>query len=212
MTTGTQKLNGTAKLEALEKNVAALANALQDTVNRIDQQFKIVAEELNRVNEINVALAKRLNAIIKAGDEGGVTSDGVKDQIVNEAAKELEGKVRMLVDQGVLVRDDSKLIDDDTFVVGREIDSEGKQINPRTQFLVRALQEEAKAAVLGKKAGDEIKDEKLGQVLILTEVYNVVQPKVEEESEVADAVSEQPAEAVGAEVMRTKTKRSIRKV
>ena len=193
-----EKMNASQKLEALEKTMAGFAE-------RVDQQFKIVADELNRISEINVALAKRLNAIIKSGDEGGVTSEGVKEAIVNEEAKQLKAKVVMLVEQGLLRLNNEKVIDEDTFVVGREVDDSGKEINPRTQFLVRALHEEAKSQIVGKKAGDEIKEDKLKQTLIIMETYDVVQPEVKKDFE--ESVESVPSEAAGAEVIRTKSKK-----
>lgn len=204
MTQPTQnKLNGTQRIEALERTIANMSA-------RHDQQMEIVANEINRLNEFITALAKRINAIIKAGEtDAGLNEDSVKNVMVNEAAKELKARVDMLKDQGVLLLNNDKVIDDDTFVVGREENSEGKEINPRTQFLVKALAPEAKTQILGKKVGDAIKNEETQQVLFITETYDIVQPKpqavVEESSEPAESTE---APAAGAEVMRTKTKRA----
>lgn len=164
----TSKMNASQRLEALENVIAGLGNKLEN-------QFQIVAEEINRLNELNVALAKRLNAIIKAGDGGDINGQTVKNVIVDEAAKELKSKVDMLIEQGILTLNNEKAIDDNTFVVGREVNADGEEINPRTQFLVGSLQEEAKTMVLGKKTGDSIKDEAAQQTLIITETYDVKQ-------------------------------------
>ena len=65
------------------------------------------------------------------------------------------------------------------FVVGRELSSEGEEINPRIQFAVSSLNKEAKKAVSGKKAGEFIKDEATGTSLEILEVYIINEPKVE---------------------------------
>jgi hypothetical protein len=195
----TSKMNATQRIEALENLFSSLGG-------RLDEQFKIVADEINRLNELNVALAKRLNAIIKAGDEGDINNKSVKGIIISEAAKELKSKVDMLVEQGILTLNNDREIDDNTFVVAREIDSEGEEINPRTQFLVGSLQEEAKKLVLGRKAGDSVNDAGLKQTLIIMETYDVKQIDTSTSFEENQESTEAPA---GAEVMKTtKTKKS----
>lgn len=197
-TNGETKMNASQKLEALEKNIASLTA-------KLDKQFSIVANELNRINEIQIALAKRLNAILKAGDSGGVNTESVKDVIVSEAAKELKARVDMLVEQGILVLNNDKAIDADTFIVGRETDFDGNEINPRTQMLVGSLQKEAQEKLIGLKAGSEIKDEVIQQILVITEVYEVKSVEMKEPEE-AEVVSKD--QAVGAEIIRTKTKKA----
>jgi hypothetical protein len=206
MTTNAKPLTGVQKVEALERSLANMAQ-------RHDQQMQIVADEINHLNNTVVALAKRLNAIVKAGEsDTGVNTDSVQKVMQTEAAKELKAKVSQFEEQGVIKRNDLKEIDDDTFVVAREEDSEGKEINPRTQFLVKALHPEAKALILGKKVGDQIVNDELKQVMFITETYDLVQPKVQEEDAAIEAPSEsdsQPQQqAAGAEVIRTKPKKS----
>jgi hypothetical protein len=193
----TSKMNAAQRLEALEGVIANLGN-------KLDNQFQIVADEINRLNELNVALAKRLNAIVKAGDGGQINNQTVKDVIIDEAAKELKSKVDMLIEQGILTLNNDKEIDDNTFVVGKEVNEAGAEVNPRTQFLVGSLQEEVKTMVLGKKAGDSIKDATSNQSLIITETYDVKQIQLPETTDVS--LEEPNAPAAGAEVMPMKGK------
>lgn len=195
----TSKMNAAQRLEALENIIANLGS-------KLETQFQVVADEINRLNELNVALAKRLNAIIKAGDEGDINGKSVKGIIIDEAAKELKSKVDMLIEQGILVLNNDKAIDENTFVVGRELNTEGEEINPRTQFLVGSLQEAGRNLVIGKKAGDSIKDEERQQTLIITETYDVRQIDTSASEEESTPAPE--AQAAGAEVIRTKTKRA----
>jgi hypothetical protein len=190
----TGKMNATQRIEALE-------NLFSNLGGRLDEQFKIVAEEINRLNELNVALAKRLNAIIKAGDEGDINNKSVKGIIISEAAKELKSKVEMLVEQGILNLNNDKEIDNNTFVVAREVDSEGEEINPRTQFLVGSLQEDAKKLLLGRKSGDSINDAGLKQTLIIMETYDVKQIDT---STSFEETQENTETSAGAEVLTTK--------
>lgn len=165
-------MNASQKLEALENKIAGLEE-------KLDKTIELLFERLNALADTDVTLAKRINAIIKAGDSGGVSSESVKDAVVNDAAKELKAKVAMLVDNSILTLDNSLEIGDRTFVVGRELSSEGEEINPRIQFAVSSLNEEAKKAVSGKKAGEFIKDEATGTSLEILEVYIINEPKVE---------------------------------
>ena len=196
----TSKMNASQRLEALESTIANLGS-------KLDSQFQAVADEFNRLNQLNVALAKRLNAIIKAGDSGDINNESVKNIIVDEASKELKAQVDMLIEQGLLTLNNKREIDDNTFVVGRETNLEGLEINPRTQFLVGALQEDAKKIVLGRKAGDSIKDEALQQILIITETYDVKQLEIPEDV----GVEGSEELAAGAEVMPLKKTKKAKK-
>lgn len=184
------KLNASQKLEALE-------NKITDMESKLDRAIQLLLERVNSLADTDVALAKRINAIVKAGDEGGVTTDSVKTAVVNQAATELRARVQMLIDNGLLTLDNESPITTESFVVGRELSSEGEEINPRIQFAIKSLQQEVQDTLIGKKAGESIPDEKSQTSMEITEVYTINQPKVEaseeQEAEAAQDVAEESA-------------------
>lgn len=182
------KLNASQKLEALESKIT-------DMESKLDRAIQLLLERVNSLADTDVALAKRINAIVKAGDEGGVTTDSVKTAVVNQAATELKARVQMLIDNGLLTLDNESPITSESFVVGRELSSEGEEINPRIQFAVKSLQQEVQDTLIGKKAGESISDEKSQTSMEITEVYTINQPQVEaseeQEAEAAQDVAEE---------------------
>jgi hypothetical protein len=160
------KLNASQKLESLE-----------NMTERQARQIEIMAEEIDRLSGVITALAKRVNAIVRAGDEGQqISSKQVNTLLVADAAKELEGKVNFLVDQGVLILDNTNEVGLESFVVGREVDSEGVEVNPRVQFAVKSLEEDGKSKVSGKKVGDLISGDD-GINMEILQIYSIEEPK-----------------------------------
>jgi hypothetical protein len=185
------KLNASQKLEALETKIT-------DLESKLDRAIQLLLERVNSLADTDVALAKRINAIVKAGDEGGVTTDSVKTAVVNQAATELKARVQMLIDNGLLTLDNESPITSESFVVGRELSSEGEEINPRIQFAVKSLQQEVQDSLIGKKAGESISDEKSQTSMEITEVYTINQPQVEaSEEQEAEAAQDASEESVG---------------
>jgi hypothetical protein len=185
------KLNASQKLEALETKIT-------DLESKLDRAIQLLLERVNSLADTDVALAKRINAIVKAGDEGGVTTDSVKTAVVNQAATELKARVQMLIDNGLLTLDNESPITSESFVVGRELSSEGEEINPRIQFAVKSLQQEVQDTLIGKKAGESISDEKSQTSMEITEVYTINQPQVEaSEEQEAEAAQDASEESVG---------------
>lgn len=164
-----EKLNASQRLELLETLVKTQSN-----------QIQVMAQEINKLGGITSALVKRINAIVRSGDEGQqVNSKQINSLLISDAAKELEGKVNFLVEQGVLSLDNTNLVGLDSFVVGREVNSDGEEINPRIQFAVRSLKQEGQDKVLGKKVGDVISGED-GIGMELLQVYSISQQTAQE--------------------------------
>lgn len=160
------------KLEALENSFMVQS-----------QQIDILAEEIDNLRKTIVNLNKRLNASIKAAEEGGLTGESVNKIILNEGMRELEERVSFLISQGVLVRNDAAEISDTNFVVGRELDTEGNVTNPRVQFSVVSIDKEVKDQIHGKKAGDVIAYSETEDSMEITEVYDIVDPKIKKSFE-----------------------------
>lgn len=159
------------------KNAAQKLEALEQAFVRQNQQITILADEIDRLRETVVALNKRLNASIQAGEQGNMSNESVNKIILGENMKELESKVNFLVEQGVLVRNDEAEISDKTFVVGREVDAQGNVTNPRVQFAISTVDPSVKDKFLSRKAGDVIAFSETDDSVEITEVYEMVDLK-----------------------------------
>lgn len=161
------KMNASQRIQALEQMMAGQS-----------QNMQYLAQEINTLRQSITSLARRINATIKAGEEGGVSNDTVNKLLVDENVQELKGKVDFLLEQKVLEKTKKKTIHDRSFVVGRELDEESNVVNPRMQFAVASLNEEAQGKVNNKKLGDLIKDfSGDGLSLEITELYDIAEEK-----------------------------------
>ena len=160
------------KLEALENMFMSQNN-----------QIEILADEIDRLRNQLVAVNKRLNSTIQAAEQGGISGDNVNKIILGENMKELEAKINFLKEQGVLVKNDEAEISDKSFVVGREIDTEGNVTNPRVQFSVGSVDPDVKKQIYGKKLGDVVAYSESQDSLEITEVYDIVDPKIKKNFE-----------------------------
>jgi hypothetical protein len=170
--TAAPPLTAAQKIEALERSFVAQNN-----------QIEILADEIDRLRNQLVAVNKRLNASIQAAEQGGLTGESVNKIILGENMKELEAKVTFLQEQGVLVRNDDSEISAKTFVVGREVDTEGNVTNPRVQFSVGSVDKAVQEKLYGKKAGAVVAYDGDEDSLEITEVYDIVDPKIKKNFE-----------------------------
>lgn len=157
--------------------------ALENSFMVQNQQIEILAEEIDSLRKILVNVNKRLSASIQAAEEGGLNNASVSKIIMNEGIRELEERVSFLVQQGVLVRNDVAEVSDKNFVVGREIDTEGNVTNPRVQFSVQSVDPELRTQLQGKKNGSVVAYSETEDSMEITEIYDIVTPKVKKNFE-----------------------------
>jgi hypothetical protein len=181
MTNQQKKLTATQRIEGLE---AALSGA--------NQNVQFLAQEIDKMRQMITSLARRVNATIKAGENGSVSNEAVQNLLVEENVQELKGKVDFLLDQEVLKPTSKKKLHDRSFVVGRELDEEKNVINPRMQFAIASLNKEVKEKLKDKKVGDFVENfSGDGLSLEITELYDIAEEKkqskkFEEEAEVKE--------------------------
>lgn len=162
------------KKQKVKANASQKLQALEDKVSLYDRNFDFLAEELDNLRNLVTGLAKRVNATITAGEKGEINPQSVNDIIIQENEKELKSKVDFLIQQGVIKLNNELEINDNTFIVGREITEEGIESNPRVQFAVSSISDEVKSKILGKKAGDSISLSEGNPNLEILEVYELV--------------------------------------
>lgn len=179
--------NAAQRIESLEATVNALLNAHNNNM----KSFEILAEEIDKVRELNLAVARRLNVAITVSESGQLTHEKVNAAIVDQNATNLKNSVDFMVKEGLLSPKEGEANGTD-FIVARELKDDGSVINPRLQFSMvqmNSLEDGKKLvnAIIGKKVGDVVKkDENDTTSLEILEILSVNDEKeiqVEEQKE-----------------------------
>ena len=173
-----------------KRNAAQMLEALENAFMQQNRQIQMLADEIDNTRNLITALTKRLNASIKAAEEGELTNDSVQKIILQENVKELASKVQFLVDRGVLTKADDAEVSDQTFVVGRGLDENGTVVDPRIQFHVGSLEKDLQSKLVTKKLGDIVKYDDNEPKLEITEIYKVTPLDVKKNFE----TQQQPAQ------------------
>lgn len=163
-----------------KKNATERLEDLETTLNQVIQHIQPLeqmAKELMGAKEALKLLNNKLDATVKAVNEGGqVTEDRLNDLMIQNNVRDLTAKVTSMVTSGLLVSTDT--VGKESFVVINEADPSGKVVNPRMQFLVSTLQDEGlKAKLDGAKAGSNILVGDQGASINILEAYNVSVPQ-----------------------------------
>jgi len=159
------KRTASQKIEDLERGIMS---AFQ-TIDSMARDIMVIKEAIK-------LLGNKVDSIVKASERGQPLNDDVLAKImVENNVEELKEKVNGLVAQGVLAS--QELIDDDSFIVGREVNELGEVVNPRLQFALQALQEDMRPKLKGFRSGDVINLEEGKLKFEVMEVYMVKAPK-----------------------------------
>jgi hypothetical protein len=135
-----------------------------------------MARDMGTIKEAIKLLGNKLDSVVKASAAGEPLNDEVIARImVENNVEELKQKVTNLVNQGILVASDE--VGPTSFVVGRELDAEGKVANPRMQFVVNALNPEVKDKFPGAKVGSTLELQEGKWKFEIQESYNIVTPQ-----------------------------------
>jgi len=171
------------RIEDLEKASVSLYQALES-----------FSKELGLNRETTKLLSNKVDAIVKVAASGSAINDEsvVKAMIQNNVV-ELKEKVNDLIKNGVLVSQDA--VDETSFVVAREIDDQGNEVNPRVQFALGALQKELQDKVKGSKAGDVLNLQEGKLKLQIMETYSIKAPQPPEAAAETDSAPADSAPA-----------------
>lgn len=172
--------------QAAPKKTAAqrldqLENALMSLYGAVDN----MARDLTTAKEAVRLLGNKSDAIVKLIARGeDLTDESIAAVMVENNIDELKGRVNQLIEAGVLVAEES--VTETSFVVGREIDNEGKFINPRIQFALKAMPAPTQKAILGSKPGDVVVIAEGKSKFEVLETYKIQQPKPAQQVETAE--------------------------
>jgi len=185
------KLTADQKFKALEQSIAELtgnfnkfSQETQTTFSKmvedfnaqlklINNQVTILAEEIDLLGQTMGKVDRKVTASIKAGEQGKLSQNSVEQIIIEEDVKELVGKLKFLEKQGAIVKKDDKITDERTFIVGKQVNQEGKETVPRLQFAIMTLSEEVKKYFMNKKLGDKVQMEGENDVVEIMEIYDI---------------------------------------
>jgi len=156
-----KKITATKRLEALEEAVLGF-----------QQRFLILADEIDKLSAGLMATTKTIDGLLEATK----TREAVNDIIVNENIKEMEQKVKLFQEQGILIKEEGEdaEVGERSYIVGRELDQEGNVLNPRIHFAYPSLTEEEKELFLGKKISEVImQDAESNTGLEILEIFSI---------------------------------------
>ena len=202
-----KKKTSTAPVRETKLTAVQKIGLLEEKLINHEKNFIILAQENDKLKNLITSLAKRLNATIKAGEEGGINNKSVNDMIVRDNVKELEGRITFLQEQGVLKLNNEALTAEKTFVVGRELDESGSELNPRVQFAVGSLDKDIQKKIIGHKVGDLLRLAEGDPELEILEIYEIVDPKIEQNFEESTEETEKVEETVS-KTKKAKAKKS----
>jgi hypothetical protein len=135
----------TQKIADLEQAAMSLFN-VNDNFSR----------DLMNLKEAIKLLDKKVNAVVQATTAGEALSDEVLTRImIQNEVEELTRKLERMVTLGALSPETT--VSENSFVVGCELDDEGKIHNPRMQFALKALPKEIQDKIVGAQAGDTLR-------------------------------------------------------
>lgn len=157
------------KLEVLSEQTTATARRvgeLELIVFNIARENEILKDALQLVHE-------KLDAVISLQSNGiPLTDENINETVVKLKEASLKERVDEMVRQGTIRPVDQ--IGDDSLVVSRELNQDGKVENPRLQFLVGRLVDQLKNKFVGKKVGDLIKGEEGKLDIEIIEIFDLV--------------------------------------
>lgn len=171
-------------LTATER-LANAENALIEAQHTMQGMYQVLLQATNDLliaKEALKEIGKKVNAVAELA---GLSNDAVNAQITKNSAAELKSKIDSLVAQGKLVASDQPTTES-SFIVGREVNADGVETNPRLQFGVKYSKPEFKPKAIGLTVGSRVPLTEDGSVVLeVLEVYEIKE--------------EAPAESVEAE-------------
>lgn len=161
--------------EEKAKTAGERIETLERTVGTLRKMIEVMATEMDKIQQSQIAIAQRLDATLKVASEGELNEKNVNEFVANYEIKRMKAQTDVLIEQGVFVP--SETLEASGFVIGRELDKDGVVISPRTQAAVASLPEEVKEKLIGAKIGDLVtfSDDKLS--FQVDEIFSIVTPE-----------------------------------
>ena len=168
---------------------------LADLENGALQLFHLnntLVKDVMILKEALKLLDNKVNAITKASNSGEELSDVVLSRIMLEHDMEvLAEKVKTMVLQGMLIAEET--VSDNSFLVGKELASDGTVVHQRLQFALKAVKPEHQEKIVGAKVGETVDIEENVKFLVL-ESYSIHAPEEAPQAPVSEAAPTEPTD------------------
>lgn len=169
------------KLPKSKEKLEALSEQALATARRVGE-MELIVFNLSRENEILrdalQLIHEKLDAVISLQSSGqALTDENINETVVKLKEASLKEKVDEMLNQGIIQNTD--VVGDDSLIVSRELNKEGKVENPRLQFLVGRLVDQLKSKFIGKKVGDLIQGDGDKLDIEIMEIYNLVPKSID---------------------------------
>lgn len=177
-----------------KRNPSQKIEDLEQAVFSIYQTLNVMGRDLEIIKEAIKLLGTQANASMRAAERGIPATHANVDELATEI--KIEGMIKIVKDMiSNNIITPSETITEESFVVGRDLDKDDSTIvtNPRNQFAMQAVQPEARAKLIGLKAGDVIQLTEGYNKLEVLEVYQVGVPTPAAEVLTTEAATEVPA-------------------
>lgn len=159
-----------------KKTAAQRLSNLEDTLKGTLQALGAVDNEQSVIKEALSLIGAKLDAVVELLREDKELSDAnISNRMIEKKATKMAEGTETLVKQGILVANET--VDENCFIVGRELMEDGSVVNPRIQFTVESTKPLLKAKILGAKVLDKISVEEGKASLEVLEIYSIHQPK-----------------------------------
>lgn len=197
----TKKKTAVQRIEGVEQDVQGVIDMVTETVKQVNEALKKIKEDVahdigalaGEIDKLNSMVSRQAQRSKIAAELSGL-EDQINEAMLQNSIKDLKSKVDELVEAGVLELDNSAPITDRTFVVGREVDADGNETNPRLQFATASIDKKLQDKLVGKKVGDLVEFEEGKPKFEPVEVYTIKEVKKEMASESEDQDAAQTPE------------------
>jgi len=151
--------NALDRMQRLEQDLAQIVKAVNSVNENFVEKINLLEEVLNSVGEI-----------IGAEKIKEVLADRALRRAVNKANADKEAVAKALAEGKIVV---DAVVTEKSFIVGREVDSEGKELPPgRIQLQIGDVEKTFQDQLMSKPVGTTI-DTPIGGKFELQEIYSI---------------------------------------
>lgn len=162
-----------------KKTAAQRLSNLEDTLVGTLQALGAVDNEQTVIKEGLSLIGSKLDAVVTLLRSGKELSDAnIANLMVEGRANKMAEGTQELVQKGVLTTGET--VDENSFVIVREVMDDGSVINPRMQFTVESAKPHLRDKIMGAKILDKITIQEGKAKLEVLEIYSIQQPKAPE--------------------------------
>lgn len=132
--------------------VAKVKEEFDIFVQNVSADLQTIANAVKNVNDVVNKLDNKVNVLAEVSGQ----TNALKQALIDASVKAMKQQVDALIQANQLRNVGDTPADENSFVVGEELNKNNEVINPRIQFLLSQIKEDFRAKIIGSKAGDVI--------------------------------------------------------